>query len=187
MAPRTIAARDLHPFLANIATKPHPIRLAVALMLEAGLRVGEVCKLAWIDVAWLGTPKAFVEIDSHAAKGGRARRVPMNVRLTAHVTRSLAEVYAPLNMRPADYLTAKKPGALGQTTRTIERHVAEIGYRILGARITPHTLRHTFATRLLEVSDLRCVQEALGHKSIATTQIYTHPGIDRLTVVLNRT
>ena len=187
MNPRIIPSSSIAAFYTNVNSTKHPARIAVALMIEAGLRVGEVVKLAWCDVAWLGKPKSHVEIDARAAKGGRARRVPMNARLTAAVIAALDSTYTPRDMHPADHLTASERGGRGTTTRTLERQVAAIGWRILGTRITPHTLRHTFATRLLEVSDLRCVQEALGHKNVATTQIYTHPSENRLQEVINRT
>ncbi len=187
MAPRCISTTDLDHFNHAVTLAPHPVRIAAALMLEAGLRVGEVCKLAWVDVAWLGSPKSHVDITSDAAKGHRARRVPMNARLTAHVVNSLSSTFVPNHMHPADYLTAQHPGSRGTTTRTLERKIAALGWTTLGQRITPHMLRHTFATRLLEVSDLRCVQEALGHKNVATTQIYTHPSQNRLQEVIAKT
>ena len=68
--------------------------------------------------------------------------------------------------------------------RIIEKHARLSG---LNKKITPHTMRHTFATHVLNGgADLRSVQELLGHKNISTTQIYTHVTIDRLKEVYNK-
>jgi integrase/recombinase XerC len=74
------------------------------------------------------------------------------------------------------------------TTRSIERQVSMYARRAgIIARVTPHALRHSFATHLLEMgADLRSVQELLGHVSLSTTQRYTHLNVDHLMEVYDR-
>ena len=74
------------------------------------------------------------------------------------------------------------------TTRSVERLIAAYGQRAgIGVRVTPHALRHSFATHLLEMGlDMRTVQELLGHVSLSTTQKYTHLNMDHLTKVYDQ-
>lgn len=74
------------------------------------------------------------------------------------------------------------------TTRSIERLVKLYAQRAgIASRVTPHALRHSFATHLLEMgADLRTVQELLGHASLSTTQKYTHLNMDHLSKVYDQ-
>jgi len=184
VAPNVIPTPSLPALRSAIDMQPQPLRLGMALMLDAGLRVGEITKLAWADVQWLGKVKTILEVPASAAKGHHVRRLPITTWLAGQLESAIANHYAPLVFLASNYLMAKVPNARPITVRSIERAIATLGRKAIGQRITPHTLRHTFATRLLEVSDLRCVQEALGHRRVNTTQIYTHPTPDRLHAAL---
>ncbi len=87
---------------------------------------------------------------------------------------------------PAPVFRNRRGGRL--TTRTVARIVAKYSGQLSGGAIHPHTLRHSFATHLLdEGADLRAIQEMLGHVSLSTTQKYTHLATDQLLALYDRT
>ncbi|MGH8999269.1 MAG: tyrosine-type recombinase/integrase, partial [Acidimicrobiia bacterium] len=148
----------------------------------AGLRVSELCGLAPDDCD-LGAGLLTV-----LGKGSKVRRIPIGefgvdaVREYVSVARPvLAEPHSPpdavfLNLR-GRRLTPR------DARRILERQPLSDG-RVL----SPHSLRHAFATHLLEGgADLRAVQELLGHADVATTQLYTHLTRDRLRAVYDST
>ncbi|TDO34221.1 integrase/recombinase XerC [Kribbella sp. VKM Ac-2527] len=149
--------------------------LAIMEVLYAtGIRVGELCAL---DIDDLDTSRRVVRV---FGKGRKERSVPYGVPAGAAVDGWLA-VRATLvrgGSGPALFLGARG-GRVDQ--RTVRRVVhARIG-AVDAPDLSPHGLRHTAATHLLEGgADLRSVQELLGHASLATTQIYTHVSGERL-------
>jgi integrase/recombinase XerD len=144
-------------------------RAILELLYGSGVRVSE---LTGLDVDDLDLEGGFVRV---VGKGGKEREVPIG----RHAQHALSS-----------YLTRARPGLAGQRTRgalflntrggrlsrqacakLLAAYASQAG---IGRRVSPHDLRHSFATHLLEGgADVRVVQELLGHASVATTQIYT--------------
>jgi integrase/recombinase XerC len=153
-------------------------RAILELLYAGGLRVGELVALRCEQVAG-------DEIRVRG-KGGRDRVVLVGSQAGAWLRRYLAEARPKLARPPgsgrgadACFLNARG-GPL--TARAVQWLVGRwVRAAALGQRTTPHVLRHTFATHLLDGgADLRAVQELLGHASLATTQIYTHVSREHL-------
>lgn len=170
--PRPLSVEDVRRLLAAPA-EGIPAGLRDRAVLEtlygAGLRVSE---LAGLDVDDVDLEGGSVRV---LGKGGKERDVPLGRYAREAIAAYLARE------RPA-LATPRSRGALflgrrgGRLTRQrcskiLAEHARRAGIR---RRVTPHTLRHSFATHLLEGgADVRVVQELLGHASVATTQIYT--------------
>jgi len=152
------------------------------LLYASGLRVSELISLSTRDVD-LGV--GYVRC---IGKGDRERIVPVGQVAAQAIQRYLAlgrRELAPASDDGSLFITKRGAGMTRQAFwKIIRRRAAEAG---ISARITPHTLRHSFATHLLEHgADLRSVQEMLGHADIRTTQIYTHLTQTRLREVYEK-
>jgi site-specific recombinase XerD len=151
----------------------------LALMARAGLRVGEVVRLERGDIE-LGARFGWAVV---TGKGNKTRRVP----LSGLVCRALS-VY--LAVRPAfgtPVLFVSRSG-LPLSARDVRRVVTRLAKRAgIDKKVTPHALRHTFATHALEKgADVATVAVILGHESIATTSRYLHPSEARLVEAVER-
>ena len=149
--------------------------LLLELLYGTGARVGEVCSL---DLADVDLPQQLLRLKG---KGDRERIVPFGEPV-ADVARRYVAVARPQWCGPAAsdaLLLNTRGGRLGvRDARTIVERAAR---RAGVGHVTPHTLRHSFATHLLEAgAEIRIVQELLGHVSLATTQRYTHLSRGRL-------
>jgi integrase/recombinase XerC len=151
-------------------------RAILEVFYAAGLRTGE---LVGLDTPDVDLAAALVRV---LGKGRKERIVPIGKPALRAVEAYLAVRDRLLLRReatPAVFLNARGG-------RLTERSVARIVLRFLlrsglGKRITPHGLRHSFATHLLSSgADLRAIQELLGHARLSTTQRYTHVGLDRI-------
>jgi site-specific recombinase XerD len=144
-----------------------------ALMARAGLRVSEVVALKPEDVE-LNARSGWVLV--RKGKGMKERRVP----LSAEARRALREYLEVRPQRSGPLFFSRTYGPM--TGRDVERVVKEAARRAgLGKRVTPHILRHTFATRFLQAGgDLATLQSVLGHASLSTTARYLHPDAGRV-------
>jgi integrase/recombinase XerD len=161
------------------------LKCMIELLYASGLRISEL----------LALPLAALARDpSHLivrGKGGKERLAPLN-----EAARQAVKGY--LAVRPAHLPAGDKTNpwlfpSRGKGGRLSARRFAQLldeaalDAGIDPARVSPHVLRHAFATHLLEGgADLRVVQKLLGHADIATTQIYTHVAVDRLREVVHR-
>ncbi len=166
------------PTLSNLSGRRDKALLEV--MFSTGLRVSEVCKL----------DREKVDLERREfgviGKGGHARVVFLSERAAEWIRQYLGarrDHYAPLFIRHKGKLDiTSEDDDMRLSPRSVQRMVKKYVKKIkLPVDATPHVLRHSFATDLLvSGADLRSVQEMLGHKNVATTQIYTHVTNQRL-------
>jgi integrase/recombinase XerC len=153
-------------------------RVILETLYSCGIRVSE---LTGLDVMHLDLDDGLVRV---LGKGNKERIVPLGSYARQAITAYLALRGNP----PADapLLLNARGGRL--TSRSVGRIVDKYILKLATVKkISPHTLRHTFATHLLEGgADLRAIQELLGHASLSTTQKYTHVSIDRLMEVYDK-
>lgn len=183
--PNFLTNNDIDSLSANIATMDDlTIRnyLLLDFLYATGLRVSELSNLKVSDLKSDGSLKVL-------GKGSKERIVFYKACNKALLTKYL-EVSRPsiLSNTPSEYLFISKTG-LPLTTRSIELIIKKITEENhLKKHVTPHTLRHTYATDLLNNgADIRSVGELLGHASLSTTQIYTHVTSSHLKKVYNNT
>ncbi|MFG1736843.1 tyrosine recombinase XerC [Micromonospora chalcea] len=150
-------------------------RLLLELLYGTGVRISEACGL---DVTDVDQGRRVVRV---LGKGGRERSVPYGVPAQRALDTWL-NLGRPALATPGSgraLLLGARGGRLNPTTA--RRIVADWTEAAGVPRVTPHGLRHSAATHLLEGgADLRAVQELLGHSSLASTQIYTHVSVERL-------
>jgi len=160
-------------------------KLIGLLMLEAGLRVGELSKLKVSDLIFATRPVTNLILSKEITKRNRERTVPLSERIQIAIDENYENLW--LGSYPVILCWAFGGSKYSEhiTIRQIQRIIENASIIALGKPIHPHILRHTFASRLMRITNIRVVQELLGHESLQTTQIYTHPNHDDLTNAIN--
>ncbi len=185
--PKILSGRDLQVMLESAAEDQTPEGLRLTLIVEmlygGGLRVSE---LAGLKLAAVRTKESFIRI---TGKGNKERLSPLSpaARQALETYLVVREQFLPKGDRNNRYLFASR-GVDGYLTRRRFHQLLKglaLKAGIDPAKVSPHVLRHAFATHLVEGgADLRSVQTLLGHADIATTQIYTHVARDHLSRVV---
>lgn len=181
----TVLSVDEAKCLMEVSVKGSVMGLRDRAILEtlysSGIRVGELTGLNMWDIDLdVGLLKVL-------GKGGKERVVPIGKKAIHSLCAYLRRRSEFLKDRETDALFLNSKGGR-LTTRSVQRLVDKYGKkRGIMKGPTPHTLRHTFATHLLDSGvDLRAIQEMLGHSSLSTTQRYTKVTIDRLMEVYDK-
>nr|MEA2797628.1 integrase/recombinase XerD [Phenylobacterium sp.] len=185
--PKVLSRGEVDRLIAAAAARDGAQGLRLACMVElayaSGLRISELTSLT---LAALARDPAYLIVKG---KGGKERLAPLNdaARTAVKAYLKVRQGFLPKGQKANPWLFASR----GKEGRLTPRRFAQLldeaaaGAGIDPARVSPHVLRHAFATHLLEGgADLRVVQTLLGHADIGTTQIYTHVAGDRLAEVV---
>lgn len=180
-----VLSRDQVVRLINAPDPQSPLFLRDVAIMEllyaAGIRASELCTLKVGDVHLnVGAMRVW-------GKGSKERVVPIGRAAIDAIERYLAELRPTLIRKPTDVLFLSRTGrplSRERLWQIVEGLARRCG---LMKEVSPHMLRHSFATHLLAGgADLRIVQELLGHADVGTTQVYTHVDSDRLREVHRR-
>lgn len=175
--PKNLSEQDIERILAAVSPgDPDGVRNAAILELfySCGLRISELAALPLRDVA---LAESLVRV---RGKGSKVRLVPLGKRAIARIQAWLRLRAEKKNIRGDTLFLSKHGKRMSRTSiwAIVKRHARLAN---ISKHVSPHTLRHSFATHLLDHgADLRAVQEMLGHADISTTQIYTHVSAERL-------
>ncbi len=178
--PRALTVDQVEQLLAGCVGEgagPLRDRALLELLYSTGARISEA---VGIDLDDLDVPARTVLL---RGKGGRQRIVPVGrpalAAVEAYRVRGRPELATRGRAGPALLLNARGARLSRQSAWHVLRAAAQVGG--VHAEVSPHTLRHCFATHLLAGgADVRVVQELLGHASVTTTQVYTHVTVDAL-------
>lgn len=179
--PKNIDGDQVQQLLANDSKEPIDIRdrAILELMYSSGLRLSE---LQGLDLNSINTRTREVRV---IGKGNKERIVPFG-RYASHALQQWLKVRLLFNPKDDALFVSQLGNRISH--RSIQKRLETWGIRQgLNSHLNPHKLRHSFATHMLEASsDLRAVQELLGHSNLSTTQIYTHLNFQHLADVYDQ-
>jgi site-specific recombinase XerD len=150
------------------------------VMLETGIRVGELCGLRFDDVWYGSEPVNTLVIRKEISKNKKERQIPISKKLYEALKRIEEVIWSGLSGSNQAYAFFNVLPSKPLSTRTVERIILDAGKKCLNMEVTPHMLRHTFGSMMMRKANARVVQALLGHESLQSTQIYMHPNSEDL-------
>jgi len=192
--PATITSDEAHKLLnylwGQVKDRPGNHRCLrnytmTLLLLDTGLRISELCSLSYRDLIFQGVPVRAVTITKSRSKSKCERSIPLSERACSAIHLMM------MSKNDEGLVEGNRPFFSGHSahrsisTRQVENVIKTASKTSFGRAIHPHILRHTFATRLMKILDIRGVQELLGHQQLSSTQIYTHPDRNSLQTAID--
>ncbi len=149
--------------------------LAATLMLDAGLRIGEILQLRISDLVIAYMPAKGLRIRAETTKTKAERTIPLTDRIQATIQNCYDSFWFDPQLNAQQLAFARSSKGKAISVQHLERIIKYAGRKALHIDIHPHMLRHTFATRLMRTTNAKVVQQLLGHKRMSSTEIYCHP------------
>lgn len=176
ITPATLSDSEIEILLSHVFLRSLRDYTLIRFTLATGMRNSEVLGLNVDHVKPYGVITKALLVPASVAKGGRPRTIPLRTKI-----RVMLEQFIDAEIKILDIPGYENPlfrakfsnNRLGP--RDFQELMRKYSIDALSRPCHPHMLRHTFATKLLQESNLRIVQQILGHASIQNTQIYTHP------------
>ncbi len=155
------------------------------VMLETGIRVGELCGLRIEDLWYANQPVENLVVRKEIAKNKQERQIPISVKLRDAILLMSSMIWSTQKASAMNFAFFSLAPSIPLSTRSVERFILDAGKSAFNLEVTPHWLRHTFGSRMMRKTNARVVQALLGHESLQSTQIYMHPNQDDLSKAIN--
>lgn len=193
--PNTLTTSEIEIFLSHVLDLTAPQEefnkrlrnyTMIVLMLDAGLRSGEVVQLKINDLIMHGETVKSLTVRKEIAKRKHERFLPLSIRIQDAIKEMQRSAWQSTRKDNEFAFCSNRYCLEHISNRQLQRIVKTAGLEILGREIHPHIFRHTFASRLMRHVSSRIVQELLGHKNLSSTQIYLHPNNEDLTNAIEK-
>jgi len=184
---KTLTDEQYSTFMMKIPAIPARDHCILLLLLQAGLRNGELCALRFRDI--YSGKVVFSQLEIHNGHGHNenTRLIPLTVQLIPALEQYLSaytEKFGTPDPMKHAFVTRNQKIPIQQ--RDVQRITAKWTRELIGCSFHPHAFRHTFATRLMRRVSMRIVQQLLGHTNISSTQVYTHPSSEDRVDAINQ-